>query len=309
MGTIAQSWTASRRLFAALLATISLAPSPVAGQSSVAEPPATVTTPAPRENFAGTLEFDGSSKFSRVRVRRKGSIRSLLFVRDGGEEVLETQIDLRRPQALRFEYLRYFLASYLLQPQPRDVLVVGLGGGGIVHFFAATAPTLRIEAVEIDPLVVKLADKYFGVRSGGAVNVVVDDGLKYIAASKKMFDVVDMDAFLKPSEETDDTGAPLALRTRRFYRQIQRRLRPGGVVTFNLNPHPQIEADVREIAAAFGQTYVFQLPGNQGLVVAATADKRRVDAAELVRRGRQLDAEKRFAGLISLREIAQHLRR
>jgi hypothetical protein len=37
---------------------------------------------AERENFAGRLEFDGASDFSHIRIRRRGDVRSMLFVRD-----------------------------------------------------------------------------------------------------------------------------------------------------------------------------------------------------------------------------------
>src|SRR4029453_5987426 len=130
--------------------------------------------------------------FSHVRVRRQGSVRSLLFVRDTGEEALETQIDLRHPQVLRFEYLRHFFASYLLRPEQREVLVVGLGGGSMLHFFAAVDPQLKVDAVEIDPLVVEIADKHFGVRSTPTVRIIVADGLKFLAETEKKYDAIYM---------------------------------------------------------------------------------------------------------------------
>ena len=89
---------------------------------------------AERENFAGRLEFDGTSDFSHIRIRRRGDVRSMLFVRDTGEEVLETQINLRQPHVLQFEYLKFLFASYLFRDPQQDVLIVGLGGGGMVHF-------------------------------------------------------------------------------------------------------------------------------------------------------------------------------
>ena len=265
--------------------------------------------PAAEVNFAGRLEFDGTSKFSHVRVRKQGNVRSLLFVRDAGEEVLETQIDLRHPQALRFEYLRYFFASYLFKPEQREILIVGLGGGSMIHFCAAVDPQLKVDAVEIDPLVVEIADKYFGVRSTATVRIVVADGLKFIAETEKKYDAIYMDAFLKPSSDTDPTGAPLALRTQEFYRQLQTKLTPGGVVAFNLNPHPEMQADVRAIATAFPQTYVFQLPNRQGLVVIGSTDPQRATPTELLSRGKALDRDRRFDGLINLGQIAARVQR
>lgn len=261
----------------------------------------------PPVTLAGELELDVQSEYSRILIRRHSTLRSMLFVRDNGEEVLESQIDLRRPHVLQFEYLRYMFASYLLRDQQQDVLIVGLGGGGMVHFLRRIDPNVRIEAVEIDPEVVRLADKYFNVRSEGNVKVATADGFKFIADAKKPYDVIYMDAFLKPSADTDGTGAPLALRTRQFYEQMQSKLKPGGSVVFNLNPHPQLADDVKAIAEAFPQTYVFPLSQFGGAVVVASTAAERVDAKALVRKGKELD--RRFKTDLSFQEMARRIQR
>ena len=92
--------------------------------------------------------------------------------------------------------------------------------------------------------VVKLAADMFGTKPSENVKIVTADGFKFIAAAKdQTYDVIYMDAFLKPSADTDGTGAPLALRTQQFYKQLQEKLKPGGVVAFNLNPHADLDAD------------------------------------------------------------------
>jgi spermidine synthase len=258
------------------------------------------------ENFAGRLEYDGAGMFSHIRIRRSGDLRSMLFVRDTGEEVIESRVDLKRPQVLQFEYLKHLFTSYLFADPQADVLIIGLGGGGMIHFLRREDPGVAIDAVEIDPVVVKLADEFFGVRTGEKVNIITADGLKFIAENEKQYDVIYMDAFLKPSAETDSTGVPLALRTRQFYEQLQTRLKPGGVVAFNLNPHPQMREDIRAIAEAFPQAYEFSLPRFQGSVVVATMAADRVPRTELIKRARALD--KRFHGLLSFTEMARRVR-
>jgi spermidine synthase len=260
---------------------------------------------APAVNYAGELELDVHSDFSHIVIRRLGSVRSMLFVRDTGEEVLETQVDLRQPHRLQFEYLRFMFASYLLRDQQKDVLIIGLGGGGMVHFLRRIDPEVRIDAVEIDPEVVRLADKYFNVRSEGNVKIATADGFKFIADAKKPYDVIYMDAFLKPSADTDGTGAPLALRTRQFYEQMQSKLKPGGSVVFNLNPHPQLADDVKAIAEAFPQTYVLPLSRFGGAVVVASTAAERVDAKTLVRKGKELD--RRFKTDLSFQGMARRV--
>jgi spermidine synthase len=290
---------ARRRLPASVLAcaVLALLLSPLACRCS---------EPAP-QNFAGRLEHAVDSEFSRIRIRRQGTVRSMLFERDSGEEVLESQIDLRRPHELKFEYLKFLFTSYLLKNPQEDVLIIGLGGGGMIHFLRQFDPNVRIDAVEIDPVVVELADKYFGVRTEGNTAITTADGFQFIADAKKKYDVIYMDAFLKPSEATDDTGAPLTLRTDEFYQQLQGILKPGGVVAFNLNPHKELEKDVRAIVAAFPQTYVFPLSRYAGAVVVGSTDDERLGPVELASRGRGLDRQ--YKSSLWFEEMARRVKR
>jgi len=65
-------------------------------------------------------------------------VRTLVFVRDNGEEFVESMVNLRRPHELLLPYSRFMLASYLLQSGQQRVLIAGLGGGGMVHFYGIT---------------------------------------------------------------------------------------------------------------------------------------------------------------------------
>ena len=89
------------------------------------------------------------------------------------------------------------------------MLIVGLGGGSMVHYLQQTDPGVKIDAVEIDPLVVKLAADMFGTKPSENVNIVTADGLKFIADAKdQTYDVIYMDAFLKPSADDRRHGRP-----------------------------------------------------------------------------------------------------
>jgi spermidine synthase len=132
----------------------------------------------------------------------------MLFVRDNGQEVLESRIDLGQPHVFQYEYPRFLVANYLLRPHPKSVLIVGLGGGAMVHFLRRIDPGLRIDVVEIDPVVVRLADRYFDIRAGDGVSIITADGLKFLTETRNRYDVIYLDAFLKPAAGTDATGAP-----------------------------------------------------------------------------------------------------
>ena len=255
----------------------------------------------------GRLELDTNSHYSHIRIYRKNNVCTMVFVRDSGEEVFESQVNLEKPYELHFTYLKYMFAGYLFHPKQERVLIVGLGGGSMVHFLRHYDPGVQIDAVEIDPVVVSIAKKYFGIRDGEKVKILTGDGVRYLQNTESQYDMILMDAFLKPSAETDSTGAPLRLRTLRFYEDVQKRLKPGGIVVFNLNPHPNINDDLAIIRKAFRQVYVFRLPEFQGNVVVASASPRREDLPTLRSRAKQLD--RRFGANFSFQPMLRNLER
>ena len=88
-------------------------------------------------------------------------------------------------------------------------------------------------------MVAQVADRFFNVRTRDNVRILVADGFRYLQETDQTYDVIYIDAFLKPSEETDATGKPLSLKTERFYKDMQKHLSQPGVVVFNVNPHPR----------------------------------------------------------------------
>lgn len=239
----------------------------------------------PKEKLVREIRSD----FSHIRIKDFGSMRTLCFVRDSGLEVVETAIDLRTPYKLQIPNLQYMFISFLLNSRQESCLIVGLGGGAMIHFLNHFFPDMEVDAVEIDPVVVKLADEYFGTRPGSKTRIFTEDAFDYLRKTKGKYDVIYMDAFLKPGEETDSTGFPLRLKTIAVYRNLQEKLKEKGQVVFNLNPHPNIADDIDAIRQAFPQVYVFIVPGNNSLVAIGSTSRNRLCRPYFERAGRAMD--------------------
>jgi len=251
----------------------------------------------------GRLEHEEVSDFSRIRVRRDGDVRALTFVRDNGQEVVQSRVNLTAPQTLAAPYARTMFASYLYQPHPRRVLIVGLGGGAMVRFLTHHEPQVQIDAVEIDPAVVRVADEYFGVRAGGNVRVHTVDAVAFVESTADRYDLILMDAFLRPSSGTDATGVPTGLKTLAFLGRLKRALAPGGVVAFNVNEHASMADDIAAVATAFGHAVVYRCPPADNKVIIAAEGKLTTDD-ELRARIGALDA--RFGGALSFAEVLRN---
>lgn len=265
------------------------------------------TTPAPPAvlDMQTVLEADVQSDFSRIRVYRFGSVRTLTFVRPDGSEALESRVDMAAPHRQIFPYTKLMFMHYLHAPPPERVSIVGLGGGSMVHFLQKYAPDVNVTVVEIDPAVIDTARRFFGVKPDDRLSIVQQDGAKYFAETDETFDVIYLDAFMSVSERTDATGMPLDLKANEFLQTVRKRLSAQGVAVFNVNHHARSDEDIRGIAAAFRNTYVYRLPGQS--VVVATLQEKRDATPEIVRRAKELDA--RLRADFAFVSLVRHLQR
>jgi len=239
----------------------------------------------------GTLIRAETSAFSDIRVRADGSVRGLYFAEPTGVEVRQSMLDVNRPGRLLVPYTRTMFASMLFKHPQDRVLVVGLGGGSMVRFINHHFPRARVDAVEIDPVIVGLADEVFGTRPGPRTRIFTEDAIVYLQRNTIRYDVIYMDAFLKPGADTDARGIPRRLKTVGFLRDLHRQLTPGGVVAFNLVEHPGLKQDLRTIAEAFPVTYVFRVPQTLNLTVIASPEPGVRSRESLRAAGADLDAK------------------
>lgn len=118
------------------------------------------------------------------------------------------------------EYFRALDHMFEAEGVVRDVLMIGGGGCAWPKHALMTRPNLCIDVVEPDPAVVEIARRFFFVdklertlrkREGAAgaarFNVIVDDGLGYLAGCEKRYDAIVNDAFTGKAAATDLASA------------------------------------------------------------------------------------------------------
>jgi spermidine synthase len=118
----------------------------------------------------------------------------------------------------------------LMHPDPRSVLVVGLGAGVTAGSFVPYPEVTRIVIAEIEPLIPTVISRYFGgynfnVVRDPRVDVIYDDGRHYIMTTREKFDIITTD----PIHPWVKGSA--ALYTREYFELLARHLNPGGIVT------------------------------------------------------------------------------
>tara|TARA_Y100001958_G_scaffold122769_1_gene90052 strand:+ start:1011 stop:3371 length:2361 start_codon:yes stop_codon:yes gene_type:complete len=85
----------------------------------------------------------------------------------------------------------YFVPFKVAKKKPDNILVVGSGTGNDVAY-ALLEKTKSIDAVEIDPLIIKLGEKYHPQKPYNAknVNVIQNDARNYIQHTNKKYDLI-----------------------------------------------------------------------------------------------------------------------
>lgn len=168
------------------------------------------------------------SLYREVLVYESGSQRCMCFTRNcriGRQSCMDT----RNPERISLNYPKLMLGSLYLKPQPRSILVIGLGGGTLPRTLLKALPGAVIDVVEIDPAVVSVAKKYFGFTPGERMRVIEMDGRVFVKRAireQRQYDLIMLDAF-------DHEYIPEHLLTQEFLREVKALLAPGAVLAAN----------------------------------------------------------------------------
>lgn len=168
------------------------------------------------------------SLYREVLVYETGDVRCICFTRHCriGRQTCQ---DVKRPDRIVMNYPQMMLGALFVKPQPKSVLIVGLGGGTIPRALQEVVPGARIDVVEIDPAVVKVARRYFDLGDSSTLNVIEADGrveVKRALRQQQRYDIIMLDAF-------DHEYIPEHLLTREFLQEVKALLAPGGVLAAN----------------------------------------------------------------------------
>jgi spermidine synthase len=220
-----------------------------------------------------------------------------------GGPAIQSAIRLSAPERLELAYTRAMMAFMLFAPAPRDLLMVGLGGGSIARFVHEQLPRTRITVVEINPEVVAAARSFFGVPfDDDRLEVVVGNGAAYVPTQRAACDVLLLDAF-------EDGQSVRSLATLGFYEACRNALRPDGILVVNfIADEPRFGVYLSRIERAF-EGRLLCLPAEDRVNVIVLAFRRRIARVAiepLKRAGREL---KRRYGLPFdrfARELAEH---
>ena len=170
------------------------------------------------------------------------SERQLLFTRSS----LQSTMLIDEPYALICAYTQKMMSFLLFNPDPRHIVMIGLGGGSLAKFCYRNLRNTRFTAVEIDADVIALRDEFFLPADNERFRVVHADGARFMSRLDRRVDVILVDAF-------DADGVAMSLATSNFYEDAASRLDPDGVLVLNLSgDRSRYPVHLRRLRKAFG---------------------------------------------------------
>ncbi|HEX9093801.1 MAG TPA: fused MFS/spermidine synthase [Coriobacteriia bacterium] len=260
--------------------------------------------PPPEFNETGErVLFREDTQYHRITVTEAGGVRRMRFDKSNQSAILVSD-----PFTSSIRYPDYMQLALAVKPDAKRVLVLGLGGGAVTKRYWRDHPGLTVDSVEIDPVVVEVSKRYFGLPEDARSRVFVQDARRFVQTSRDMYDIVVIDCYY-------DDALPFHLTTQEFLREVKARTAPDGVVVYNVIS--ALEGDrsklfrsmYRTAGGVWDRLWVFRVNVGQGsdpsarsnnIVLASDAD---LSTEELTRR-----IEGRVDGRVSVSGFAEMAR-
>ncbi|MBL4942165.1 MAG: fused MFS/spermidine synthase [Colwellia sp.] len=134
-----------------------------------------------------------------------------------------------QPNKLVFNYTKLLMSGLLLNPEPKRILIIGLGGGTMSNTLMQLYPQSHIDNVEIDQAVIKVARDYFGFVENNQIKTYQQDGrifIKRALLKKQSYDWIILDAF-------NGDYIPEHLMTQEFLQEAKALLSEKGILSSN----------------------------------------------------------------------------
>jgi spermidine synthase len=233
-----------------------------------------------------------TSEGERYVVVTKTDDRALLWLMNMAEAetaVVQSDIDLSDPLTLVDPYTQAAMLGLLWTPSPRRIHVAGLGGGRAPLFMHHYLPDAIIDCVEIEPVMVKAATRFFGLIPDERLRVTVEDAHAWLARQSPAtaFDIMFIDAFL------DNGSTPAHMTAPSYHRLCRDHLSPDGVAITNLIAEdPLLEEKIDALAAAFPHLTLCPMGEDNTVVFTATIA---LDRETLIERAIALQRQYRFS--------------
>jgi len=111
----------------------------------------------------------------------------------------------------------------------KNALVLGVGGGTVISLLSSYFPGIRQTCVDIDSVIIDIAEKYFHIHSSRSISIVHADAKDYVrklSGDKQVFDCIIVDISVGPK-------IPSFVEKKQFILQLKKLLSSKGFLCMN----------------------------------------------------------------------------
>jgi spermidine synthase len=145
------------------------------------------------------------------------------------------------------------LVGAILHPRPRSAMVIGLGTGSTAGWLGAVESIERVDVVELEPAILRIASVSAAVNknvlSNPKVHIAIGDAREALLSGSATYDLV----FSEPSNPY--RAGIASLFTEEYYRAVRARLMPGGKFLQWVQAYNVDSDAVRTIYATLGSVF------------------------------------------------------
>ena len=199
-----------------------------------------------RKGIKGDIVHWGRDRYGEIAVADCDGVRSLYF-----GEILQSSIRLDRPDTLIEDYSRAMMTPLIFIDHVHTALLIGLGGGSLLHFLISFLPDCSLHVVELRRQVIDVARDFF-VLPVEDPNIEIfhtagEDFLREGTEKGAHYDLILVDAF-------DENGPAASMLGENFLASCRAALEEGGVFAINLwrRPKDNFAAICQSLRQTFG---------------------------------------------------------
>jgi spermidine synthase len=163
---------------------------------------------------------------------------------------IQSEMSIDTPDELVVAYTRAMMSFLLLQPAPKSIAMIGLGGGSMAKYCYRYLTQTDITVVEINPDVIALRNEFAIPADDARFRVLLGDGAHWVTDAAMKPDVLIVDGF-------DAGGLPAQLSSQRFYDDCFAALSDKGIMVVNLwGGYPHYDEYLARIHNSFSDRVV-----------------------------------------------------
>jgi spermidine synthase len=193
-----------------------------------------------KNNDGSKVLIKEESDFGPVWIFEKTGKRCMSFI-EPPTPIVQSCYLIQNPKIVLHSYAQLLLSTLFFNDNPQRILLIGLGGASIHNALNILLPRTQIDTVEINGVLPKIVDQYFGYKEDYRNKIFIEDGAIFAKeAEANIYDIILIDAF-------NADYIPPQLLTDEFMQDIKKMLTPKGIVginTFTVSKSYELESNL-----------------------------------------------------------------